>query len=272
MIDSDILEFYNRGLEQTRLKDPRKSVQFWRYRDILARHLPDSPATILDVGGGPATYALPLAEEGYDVTLIDPVPLHVSQATEAFEKHTWASCKALCGDARDLPVDGEYDAALLLGPMYHLVRADDRLQAWREARRCVRPGGVIITAAVSRFYLGWATLAANKLRMPGVAEATDKQLRSGEYHNPGDDERLWTTAYFHTPDELANEVRTAGLTLRALVGVEGPAKLLGDIGERMVDPQRRQQIIDTQRRIEEEPSVLGMSQHIIAIAECSKDQ
>jgi 2-polyprenyl-3-methyl-5-hydroxy-6-metoxy-1,4-benzoquinol methylase len=35
---------------------------------------------VLDVGGGPGTYAVPLAEGGYQVHLVDPLPLHVRQA------------------------------------------------------------------------------------------------------------------------------------------------------------------------------------------------
>ncbi|MBV9024275.1 MAG: class I SAM-dependent methyltransferase [Streptomycetaceae bacterium] len=267
MIDSEVLDFYNRGLEQTRLQDPRRSVEFWRTRDILARHLPQPPATILDVGGGPGPYSLALADDGYDVTLVDPVPLHISQANHASQTQGRALRRALCGDARDLPVDEQHDAVLLLGPLYHLITADDRARAWAEARRCVRPSGLIVAAAVSRFYSCWETLASDKMPLPGVAQALDVQLRTGEYRNPNGDERLWTTAYFHTPEELAAEARTADLIVRTLVAVEGPAKLLGDIGERMADPERRQHVLDAQRRIEEESSVLGMSQHILAIAE-----
>ncbi|MEK8110257.1 class I SAM-dependent methyltransferase [Micromonospora sp. M12] len=48
--------------------------------------------------------------------------------------------EAEVADARALPdADDEYDAALLLGPLYHLVRRADRLQALREAVRVTRP-------------------------------------------------------------------------------------------------------------------------------------
>ncbi|MDG9728377.1 MULTISPECIES: class I SAM-dependent methyltransferase [unclassified Streptomyces] len=272
MIDSDVLGFYNLGLEQTRLQDPRRSVEFWRTRDVLARHLPPPPATVLDVGGGPGAYALALADDGYDVTLVDPVPLHISQATQASRAHERALRRALCGDAREVPVDEQHDAVLLLGPLYHLITADDRARAWSEARRCVRPGGVIVAAAASRYYACWESLASDKMPLPGVAQALEMQLRTGEYRNPSGEERLWTTAYFHAPDELAAEARSAGLLVRSLVAVEGPAKLLGDLGERMADPERRQHVLDTQRRIEEEHSVLGLSQHMLAIAERPADR
>ena len=55
------------------------------------------------------------------------------------------------GDATDLDLDdSSVDAVLLLGPLYHLHRRSDRLQALREAKRIVRPGGPIFAAAISR--------------------------------------------------------------------------------------------------------------------------
>ncbi|MFB7500400.1 class I SAM-dependent methyltransferase [Streptomyces sp. NPDC056161] len=267
MIDPAILGFYGLGLEQQRLQDARRSVEFWRTRDILARHLPRPPGTVLDIGGGPGAYALPLADDGYRVTLVDPVPLHVEQATRASRQQERGLHRALCGDARDLPVDEQHDAVLMLGPLYHLTAADERARTWEEARRCLRPGGVVVAAAVSRFYSGWQALDAGHMPLPGVAEALETQMTTGEYRNPSGDERLWTTAYFHTPDELAAEARTAGLTVRALIAVEGPAKFLSAIGDHMTDPERRRHVLDVQRRIEEEPTILGMSQHILAVAQ-----
>src|SRR5829696_1044842 len=58
-------------------------LEYLRTRELLARSLPPAAATILDVGGGAGVYALPLANEGYSVYLVDPVPLHVEQATAA---------------------------------------------------------------------------------------------------------------------------------------------------------------------------------------------
>src|SRR6185503_11817903 len=40
----------------------------------LLEHLPPPPATVLDVGGGAGNQSFPLAQAGYDVTLLDPSP------------------------------------------------------------------------------------------------------------------------------------------------------------------------------------------------------
>ena len=78
-LDADILEYYDRGDEQDRLTAANR-LELLRTQELLERSLPPAPAAILDVGGGPGVYAAWLAERGYDVVLIDPVPLHVEQA------------------------------------------------------------------------------------------------------------------------------------------------------------------------------------------------
>lgn len=56
------------------------------------------------------------------------------------------------GDARDLSgVTAGADAVLLLGPLYHLTEASDRASALADARRIVRPGGVVVAVGISRF-------------------------------------------------------------------------------------------------------------------------
>jgi 2-polyprenyl-3-methyl-5-hydroxy-6-metoxy-1,4-benzoquinol methylase len=47
---------------------------------LWERFLPSSPARVLDVGGGAGVYASWLTELGYQVHLVDPVPVHVEQA------------------------------------------------------------------------------------------------------------------------------------------------------------------------------------------------
>ncbi|MDH6577212.1 class I SAM-dependent methyltransferase [Kitasatospora sp. MAP5-34] len=269
MIDPDILDFYAQGREQDRLKDPRRSIEYWRTMDILLRHLPPAPATVLDIGGGPGLYALTLAALGYRVHLIDPVPLHVDQAQAASTSAERPLVSAQLGDARTLDhPDGHADAVLLLGPLYHLTDPADRARAWTEAHRVLRPGGAVIAAGASRYYTTWEMLSKGTLDLPGAEDVVRQHLATGQHRNPERDfDRLWTTAYFHDPAELAAEARAAGLAVRALLAVEGPAKLLPDLAERMGEEADRERVLMAIRRTETEPTVLGLSSHVLAVAE-----
>ncbi|MFD5214814.1 methyltransferase domain-containing protein [Microbacterium sp. NPDC058345] len=58
-----------------------------------------------------------------------------------------AGVRASVADARELPfADAAFDAALLLGPLYHLASSTDRRAALREAHRVVRTGGHVLAA------------------------------------------------------------------------------------------------------------------------------
>jgi hypothetical protein len=79
----EIAAFHARGLERDRLAGGSGALELARTQALLERYLPPSPAVIADVVGGPGRYAIWLAERGYRVHLVDPVPLHVEQASIA---------------------------------------------------------------------------------------------------------------------------------------------------------------------------------------------
>ncbi len=152
MIDDNIRAYYDQGRERERLFGGSGSLELARTQELLRRFLPDPPADILDVGGGPGTYASWLANAGYHVHLIDPIPLHVEQALEAAAELPNHSFTAAIGDARALEApDTTCDAVLLLGPLYHLTERSDRITALSEAQRVLRPGGLVLAVGISRF-------------------------------------------------------------------------------------------------------------------------
>src|ERR1700722_10488308 len=48
----------------------------------LLEHMPEPPATVLDVGGGAGHQSFPLAHAGYEVTLLDPSSAMLDKARE----------------------------------------------------------------------------------------------------------------------------------------------------------------------------------------------
>jgi ubiquinone/menaquinone biosynthesis C-methylase UbiE len=267
MIDPAIESHYGTGYERSRLfPGGRPSLEFVRSVELLLRLLPAPPARLLDVGGGPGAYAVPLARRGYRVHLLDPLPLHVQQARQAAGTGAVAAFTAAVGDARELAEPGEsQDAVVLFGPLYHLTEAAQRRQALGEARRVLRPGGRLLAMAVCRFaslldglYEGW-------LDDPLFRPIVDQDLADGQHRNPDPVGRpeFFTTAYFHTPDGLAEEIEGAGFTGVAVYGVEGPG---WPLRQEWSDPQRREQILFAARSVETQPSLIGFSDHLIAAA------
>jgi ubiquinone/menaquinone biosynthesis C-methylase UbiE len=267
VIDPAIESHYGTGYERSRLfPGGRPSLEFVRSMELLDRLLPPPPAQLLDVGGGPGTYAAPLARRGYRVHLVDPVQLHVEQAREIAGSGPAAAFTAAAGDARELSEpDQSQDAVVLFGPLYHLTGGADRRQALGEARRVLRPGGRLLAMAVCRFaslldglYQGW-------LEDPVFRPIVDQDLADGQHRNPDPVGRpeFFTTAYFHTPDGLQQEIEQAGFTGTTVYGVEGPG---WPLRQEWSDPHRREQILFAARSAETVPSLIGFSNHLIAAA------
>jgi SAM-dependent methyltransferase len=257
VVDDEIRAHYETGIERDRLTKGYSRLEFVRTKELLERHLPPRPARVLDVGGGPGVYADWLASRGYEVRLVDPVPLHVEQAAEvAGGRFTVAT-----GDARQLDEkDESYDAVLLLGPLYHLTERRDRLCALAEARRVLRPGGVVAAAAISRFASLLDGAYAGYLDDPKFSAIVERDLADGQHRSPGCIE-YFTTSYFHRPEELHAELQEAGLEVAGFFGVEGPGWLLvrddADVAE---------VLLRVARALEQEPSTIGTSAHLLAIA------
>jgi SAM-dependent methyltransferase len=164
------------------------------------------------------------------------------------------------------PWNLERVAALLFGPLYHLTDRADRVRALAEARRVLRPGGVLAAAAISRFASTCDGLLRGYLDEPGFEAIVERDVRDGQHRNPTGRPEWFTTAYFHLPEELGQEVTEAGPRLHTVFAVEGPAWMLPDIQRRLADPTRRERVLAAIRRIETEPSLLGASSHLLAVA------
>jgi SAM-dependent methyltransferase len=210
---------------------------------------------VVDVGGGSGVHAEWLAADGYEVELVDPVPLHVEQASRI------PGVAARLGDARDLPVPGaSADAVLLLGPLYHLVERADRVRALEEAARVVRPGGVVAAATIGRHAALHDML--RKRRYRGERAVVDASVETGVLR--ATPEMGFTTAYLHEAGEPPREFADAGLPGARSYGLEGAVWLFGNVEELL--ERDRAMVLDALRAVESVPSLLGVSGHVITAA------
>jgi ubiquinone/menaquinone biosynthesis C-methylase UbiE len=265
----EVAAYYAQGVERARLDAGQGALELARTQALLERYLPPPPAVVADIGGGPGRYAVWLACLGYRVHLVDPVPLHVEQARTAASDllRGAALASAEVGDARALRLaDASVDAVLLMGPLYHLPERGDRLQALAEARRVCRRGGVVVAAAISRFASTLDGLRAGYLEDPAFAAVAAGDRQDGRHRNPTGDPAYFTTSYFHRPEDLASECAAAGLSHEATLAVEGPAWLLPDLDARLADERRRAVLLAAIASVETEPTLLGVSAHLLAVA------
>ncbi|HEY9121582.1 MAG TPA: class I SAM-dependent methyltransferase [Brevefilum sp.] len=262
---SDIISFYDRNpqVEHNRLEEHQLEFDLtWRF---LEAYLPPS-GKILEIGAGTGRYTLGLVQRGYTVTVVEISRANLDACREYLaEAGLQYRAKYILGDARclrDVP-DKEYDAVLLMGPLYHLVLESDRRMAVTEACAHLRPGGVIFSALISRFGI-WGNILKN---FPEAIEFKDQiryVLDEGRDHP--DWEQGGFRAYGATIDEIAPLHEDIGFETIKLVGVD-PAISASDDDERYnkLEGERRQLWLDLFYEISSEPSIVGASRHLLYI-------
>ena len=175
-------------------------------------------------------------------------------------------------DARSIDrPDESADAILLFGPLYHITEYEERQLALKECCRLLKPGGLLFTAAITRYATTlWAitTYNINKLLdETEFYEMVHREIKTGNHiKNPQSNYRGMGRSYFHLPDELKNEIDTAGFKETEVIGVLGPCWLIPQLDDVWKDEIKRESIMRIVRLCEKEESILGLSTHLLSIS------
>jgi len=265
-VDPEIVSYYADSWdEDARLRSGLNELEFVRTQEIIRRYLPEKSVQVLDAGGGSGIHAEWLLDGGHAVHLVDPVSRHIETALAHLGSRSGFAAEV--GDARGLSCDKEsFDVVLLLGPLYHLPDRKDRGLVWSEASRVLRPGGIVVGAAISRFASLFGGLSEGMIFDDEFREIVYRDLPTGIHTNPGRRPEWFTTSYFHRPEELVEEAARAGLDVDAVLGVEGLAAVLPQLETDWDDPTRRRIIVEAARAVESEPSLLGLGPHVLLVA------
>ncbi len=128
-------------------------VEFGITCRYLERYVPNN-AVVADVGVGVGHYAEFLARRGCSVCLVDISVELLRAARQRLERAGLGGQvqEVRRASATDLGwlTSGSLDAVLMLGPFYHLQELHERRQAVSEARRILKPQGILFAAAVNQ--------------------------------------------------------------------------------------------------------------------------
>ncbi len=199
----------------------RHRMEFEVTMRALTEWLPEAPATILDIGGGPGRYSIELAKRGYDVTLLDLSQGNLSFAKTKADEANVTLRAVIHGNALDLSqfADKSFDAVLLMGPLYHLFTPEERRRAVHEAMRVLKQAGVIFAACITRY----AAIREAAKRDPRLyldqRELAERYLET--CFLPVRIEEGFVDHYSMRPTEFAPLLEEAGFRTYALIGVEG---------------------------------------------------
>lgn len=132
-------------------------------RDAFQRYLPASPASVLVIGCGGGRELVALAERGYRVAGLDPVPALVQAAAARLGLETPLETAALSDLVRPALLPGPFDAVVVgWGAWGHVLRRRDRVSGLHTLR--ARSDGPVL--------LSWAMEERPGLRAGAHTAAT----------------------------------------------------------------------------------------------------
>jgi S-adenosylmethionine-dependent methyltransferase len=259
---SNIENYYDQNAREEWDRLVRYKIEFQVTLRALSEFLPQAPAKLIDIGGGPGRYAILLAQRGYQVTLVDlsggSLELAKQKAVEAdVELDAFIHANAL--DLAAFP-KASFDAALLLGPLYHLHKLEERQTALRQANRLLTPGGFVFASFITRF-AGFRDAAVHGYSFVLDDPVYSEKLLATGIHDNGIG---FADAYFAHPDEVIPLGESAGFTTLRLMGCEG---ILAGHEEYVnsLTGADHDFWLDINYRMAQEPCLLGASDHLLYI-------
>ncbi len=267
-----VRKFYSIAAEREwmRLEHPTDGrVEFAVHKAWIARYLPKAPARVLDIGGGPGRYSIWLGEQGYRVTLADLSPELLALAREKAAEFGVELEGVVEANAMDLSQfgDGSFDAALCMGPLYHLILEEDRRQVVSELRRVLKPGGMVCTAFLNR--LQTLPVAVDQ-DIPFFTPYTEEMVKKYHYTGILDWQGIpgtFNLAYLFYPRDIAPFMEGGGFETLELVSSQSNAghiqRHLALFAERQ--PELYEWALAEFIKQANEPSILGSGFHILYI-------
>ncbi len=270
MIDdvNDIVEMYNNTVEQEYTRLDRHQLEHdltWCY---LNQYLP-AEGSVLEIGVATGRYTLELAKRGYTVTAVDLSEKLLERCKQQVtDEGLLAQVEYVLADARDFSAveKRDFDAVLLMGPLYHLVEEEDRQLALKEAFDHLKEGGVIVSSFISRFGILGDLLKS----MPEWIEQ-QSEVRSiiARGRDPEDYPKGGFRGYFATVSEIAPLHEKVGFTTLVVAGVE-PGISADDESYNKLEGKQRQLWLELFYEVSTEKTAIGASRHLLYIGKKSK--
>ena len=210
---------------------------------------------ILDLGAGTGEYSLYFAKKGFDVTAIELVEKHVIQIKEKINSEM--SLEVFQGNAMDISMieDNSYDIVLCFGPLYHLVKIEDRMKCIDEVKRVCKDVGKMLFAFIS-----------NDMVIATETMCYNSSFIKSDTYNHESSKVAGIIFVFHTVEDCRKLLRDSELRINCEVATDGLSELLADKINNMDDESYRLWL-NYHYYCCEKPEFLGASNHLLFVAE-----
>jgi len=193
---------------------------------------------------------------------------HINEAKKNQKIYNSQLASINCGDARSIKYKNEsFDMVLLMGALYHLQEREDRLQCLKEAHRILKKGGTAVFSYISRYASmidGFRNGFVNDKIFCGIM---DNDILTGCHNNPENKPGYFTNAYFHSTNDVYNELINANFYDILLYAVEGFGNMINN-EEYITNNDKLQKLLHYIKITEQNMEMIGISDHWLAV--CKK--
>jgi ubiquinone/menaquinone biosynthesis C-methylase UbiE len=263
-----IAKAYDAGVtdEYLRLEsNPLGESEFRLITELMEQYIQQG-STVIDIGAGPGRYAEYLLRMGCKVGLADlsekSLGAFYGRISDRY-KHNILFSRVAC--ATDLSfIDNESaDAALLMGPMYHLTECEERTRAISECFRILKPGGLLFAVFMSIF--------SEKHKHHEHGEHT---ICCSDHVKQLLNERITTISfqgysipqYRCMPDMAKNSIETNGFGTIRIRNIEGTGSALTEHELNKINtPEEKQKLFVSLRLSCEDESLLGLTRQYLYV-------
>lgn len=253
MNEENLIKYYNKFNEDKRLTHRHGIVEYITAKKYIDKYIKPN-SKIIDIGAGTGKYSIALYNEGHDVTAIELI------------KHNLMTLKKNCkeitsyqGNAINLSKekDNTYDLVLLFGPLYHLINFEDKVKALKEAKRILKPNGIIMIS----YYMNEYAIIKHGFIENNILESKQNNEFDSTYHITPKDTDLYSMVRLEDIDLLN---KTVGLKRLEIISQDGPSDYIRPIINKM-DNDTFNEYINYHLTICSRPELLGASSHVLDI-------
>ena len=267
MFETRVKDFYTATVrdEWKRLvQDAYHRLEFETSLHFLEKYLPGQ-GLVLDAGGGPGRYTMELAQQGYQMVLLDMTPANLLFAKRQMRRKKLQAniqefVEASIVDLSQFP-DESFDAVICLGgPLSHILDANQRTQAVSELLRVARKDAPVCVSVIGRLSLLISELIffQHEIEMPLFTQIRD----SGDYEGDSG----FTACHFFLPEEFRAAFELPNLEILEMAGLEGisthHSRQLNLLAK---NPERWKIWLETHLQTCTHPSVVGISEHMLIV-------
>ena len=247
------------------IRDAYHRLEFDTTLHFVEKHFPKM-GLLLDAGGGPGRYTVTLAQQGYNLVLLDMTPANLEFAKRQIKRSGVGKRvkDVVEGSIVDLSRfdDNTFDGVMCLGgPLSHVVDKRQRARAIRELVRVAKPGAPIAVSVMSRLsvLVVELTMFPEEVTMPHY----QKLLNTGDYLG----QYGFTACHFFLPEELRAAFDGIGVEVVEMAGLEGiSSHHRRELNRIARDEQQWSIWRKTHFKTCTHPSVVGVSEHMLLIA------